>query len=515
MRASFERGESPPHILVVDDEPQIRDLLRTVLEREGYRVTVRAEAAAALDDVHRGTVTVLITDLKMPRMSGLELLQAAKAVQPDLGSILITGYASTEMAVKALRFGADDFITKPFALQDLRRVVDRVLSERRMLTQERDALDLARVETESLRQRSRAAEEALATAQKDLGLSQRDLGRRVRDLEFVAELTALLAREEDLQRLLETSARVLTKRFQAQVTHLEVALSAGVFTAQHLGAGGTARMLGAAGTDLVERARRTGESALRREVVGWERPLEALAAPLDLSTGPAGGVTLVRAAPVGNDPRDLSLFALVPRALAVALEAEMQRRSARKSALEVATGILDALEGRGTLFRGHSQRVAELSVTMAEALGLSPRLQEVIRTAARLHDVGEVGVPDEVLTHAGPLGSREREILRMHPVVGARILAPLGEAAAFVRHHKERPDGTGYPDGLRGDDIPIGAAIIGVAEAYDAMTHHRAYRPTRSRREALDEVARGRGTQFVPEAADALLTLPAGQRRLA
>ena len=99
-------------------------------------------------------------------------------------------------------------------------------------------------------------------------------------------------------------------------------------------------------------------------------------------------------------------------------------------------------------------------------------------------------------------------------MLGARILAPLGEAAAFVRHHKERPDGTGYPDGLRGDDIPIGAAIIGVAEAYDAMTHHRAWRPTRSRREALEEIARARGTQFVPAAADALLALPAQRRRV-
>ena len=244
--------------MVVDDEPQIRELLQTVLVREGYRVTVRSEAAAALRDVHESAVAILITDLKMPRMSGLELLQAAKAVQPDLGSILITGYASTETAVEALRFGADDFITKPFALQDLRRVVDRVLSEKRMLCQERDALDLAREETESLRVRSRVAEAALETAKKDLDVSQRDLHRRVRDLEFVSELTALLAREEDLQCLLETSARVLTRRFNARVSHIEVALSTGVFMAQHLGPDGSARLLASAGGDLVERARQDG-----------------------------------------------------------------------------------------------------------------------------------------------------------------------------------------------------------------------------------------------------------------
>jgi response regulator RpfG family c-di-GMP phosphodiesterase len=508
MRVSCDRDAMRPHILVVDDEPQIRDLLRSILEREGYRVTVRSEAAAALEDVRKGSVTILITDLKMPRMSGLELLQAAKSLSPDLGSILITGYASTETAVKALRFGADDFITKPFALDDLRRVVDRVLRERRMLVQERDALDIAREEAAALRQRSRRAESALETAKRDLSVSRRDLERRVRDLEFVGQLTALLARETDLQCLLETTARILTARFKTRVTHIEVALAEGVFSAQHVGAGGSSRMLNALGIDLVSRARREGRVVARDEVLGFERPLEALAAPLDLSTGPAGGITLLRAAPGGEDTQDGSLFSLVPRALAVAVEAELQRRAALKAALDVATGILEALEGRGTLFRGHAARVSALAGAMAKEMHLSPRLQEVVRTAARLHDVGEVGVPEDVLRRDGPLSERDRQVLHLHPIVGARILAPLGEAAAFVRHHKERPDGGGYPDGLTGDEIPIGAGIIGVAEAYDAMTHHRSYRPRRSRKEALDEIERLRGSQFVPAAVDALLEMP-------
>ena len=92
---------------------------------------------------------------------------------------------------------------------------------------------------------------------------------------------------------------------------------------------------------------------------------------------------------------------------------------------------------------------------MARRLGLSPRLQEVIAVAARLHDVGEVGVPDAVLTHDGPLSDVERALLRRHPALGAAILAPLGEAAHFVRHHKERPDGQGYPDGLHEGQIPL------------------------------------------------------------
>jgi HD-GYP domain-containing protein (c-di-GMP phosphodiesterase class II) len=144
-------------------------------------------------------------------------------------------------------------------------------------------------------------------------------------------------------------------------------------------------------------------------------------------------------------------------------------------------------------------------------MGLSPRLQGVISMAARLHDVGEVGVPESVLQRQGPLSEDEQSVIRMHPVIGAQILAPFGEAAAFVRHHHERPDGRGYPDRLREHQIPVGAGVIAVAEAYDAMVSPRPYRPSRSKREALAEIDRLSGTQFAVEAADALLSLPRDQ----
>jgi HD-GYP domain-containing protein (c-di-GMP phosphodiesterase class II) len=153
--------------------------------------------------------------------------------------------------------------------------------------------------------------------------------------------------------------------------------------------------------------------------------------------------------------------------------------------------------------------VARLARALAERMGLSPRLTQVIETAARLHDVGQVGVPDRLLQREGPLLPAEREVVKGHVTLGARILAPFGEAAAFVRHHKERPDGRGYPDGLAGEEIPVGARIVAVAEAYDAMTHPRPWRPSRSRPEALAEMARLKGTQFAPEVVDALLQLPA------
>jgi putative nucleotidyltransferase with HDIG domain len=244
-------------------------------------------------------------------------------------------------------------------------------------------------------------------------------------------------------------------------------------------------------------------------VLGFGTPLEGLAASIELSGSPAGALAILRPADRHEDPADLFLLSLVSRALSVALEAYQQRRAAERAAVDVAAGILDALEGRGSLPLGHSGRVARLAGRMARELGLSGRLTHVVEVAARLHDVGEACVPDALLQRAGPLTDAEREVVRSHAVVGARILASFGEASSFVRSHHERPDGRGYPDGLSASEIPVGAALIGVAEAFDAMTHSRPYRRSRSRGDALDEIARCRGTQFTAEAVDALLRLPA------
>ncbi len=513
MRPHPSTSNDRPHLLVVDDEPDIRELLREVLVREGYRVTLRNEAQEALEEMRRGGVHLLITDLRMPRMSGLDLIRTAKGIQPDLGSILITGFASTETAVQALRLGADDYVPKPFRATELLRVVDRVLSKSRMLGSERDALDRAREEAEDLRHRSRSAEAALATTQRDLDLSRQTLARRVLDLEFIGDLTALLAKERDLDRVLDTTARIVAARFGALVVKIEIMLDASLHTAHHLAEGVPGRHVGALRPDLITAARRAEDRVARDVVLGLGVPLEALATPLDEGVQPGGGLAILRRLGPEADEADRFLLALVPRALAVGVEAERQRRQAVRGALDVATRMLEALEGRGALHRGHAERVAALARRMASTLGLSRRLQEVIYTAARLHDVGQVGVPDAVLTRDGPLSDGDRALLHGHPVLGERILAPFGEAAAFVRHHHERPDGGGYPDGLDGDAIPLGAGIIGVAEAYDAMTHPRSYRVSRRTADALTEIRSLRGTQFVGAAVDALLELKGQETR--
>jgi len=511
-RDAQRRAEAGARVFVVDDEPQIRELLASALKREGYHVTTFDDGRRALETLETENAEILITDLRMPGISGLDLIRNAKGIRADLGAILITAFASTETAVQALRFGADDYLTKPFSLDDLRKVVHRVLTSGRMARDEQTAVRRARTEVDDLRKRSLEAEAEVRQMREDLSLSRRALERRLRDLEFVRELTGLLAREEKLDRMLHTTTRILASRFQAQLIRIELDLGDGVRTAEFQPADAPAPMLKAMSAALLHQACLRSEGVSRDTVLGHGTPLQVLAAVVRLSDRPVGGLTMLRPLPPEEeDEGDEFLLSLVPQALGVAIEGQVNRRAAERNALGVAERIIEALEGRGSLFCGHSRRVARVAGNVAAHMGLSPRLQGVIQMAARLHDVGEVGVPESVLQRDGPLSEDEQAVVRMHPVIGAQILEPFGEAAAFVRHHHERPDGRGYPDRLRDHQIPIGASVIGVAEAFDAMVSPRPYRRSRSRRDALEEIGRLSGTQFAIEAADALLALPRDQ----
>jgi len=165
-----------------------------------------------------------------------------------------------------------------------------------------------------------------------------------------------------------------------------------------------------------------------------------------------------------------------------------------------AAGLAKAVDARDAQRGGHSDRVAELSARLAARLGGDEEIVELTRLAGTLHDLGELGVPEEILRKPGPLTDSEREALERHSGIGSRMLESLGveSVAAWVRHHHERWDGTGYPDGLAGEEIPLGARIVLVADAFDAMTSDSAHRSARSAEEALAELQRGAGTQFDP-----------------
>ncbi|HYX78658.1 MAG TPA: HD domain-containing phosphohydrolase, partial [Solirubrobacterales bacterium] len=173
----------------------------------------------------------------------------------------------------------------------------------------------------------------------------------------------------------------------------------------------------------------------------------------------------------------------------------------RNARLRAAASLAHAVDERDAYTGGHSHMVSELAARVAELMGLGGHEVELVRLAGSLHDLGKLAVPEEILRKPGPLTEPERMVLARHPQIGFRMLESLGvdPVAEWVLHHHERWDGSGYPDGLPGDQIPLGARIIFVADAYDAMTSERVYRRRVAPAEAIAELERCAGTQFDPE----------------
>jgi len=165
-----------------------------------------------------------------------------------------------------------------------------------------------------------------------------------------------------------------------------------------------------------------------------------------------------------------------------------------------AASLAKAVDARDTYTGSHSERVGELAANVAKRLGLNAEQVELTRLAGSLHDLGKLAIPEEILRKPGTLTDSERLVLERHPQIGFRMLDSLGvdPVADLVLHHHERWDGAGYPDGLRGEEIPLGARIIFVTDAYDAMTSDRIYRPKLSSQQALAELERCAATQFDP-----------------
>jgi putative nucleotidyltransferase with HDIG domain len=174
--------------------------------------------------------------------------------------------------------------------------------------------------------------------------------------------------------------------------------------------------------------------------------------------------------------------------------AEDVRRLYRQQQSAICQSLLalaNALEAKDAYTRGHSERVAKLGRRIACELGLDADQMAAVGEAGLLHDVGKIGVPEPTLQKVGPLTSEEWQVMRRHPLVGAQIVAPFeffSRSASFIRHHHERWDGSGYPDGLAGAAIPLGARIIAVADVFDALTSRRPYRAAVSREAAVSQL---------------------------
>ncbi len=317
-------------VLIVDDEEVIRRLLYETLSPE-YALASTETAEQAYDFIEEHNADVVLVDKNLPGLTGLDLLKQVKSRSPDVEVIVITGYASLESALDALRLGAYDYLLKPF--DDISIVSEKVRRaiEKRELAKERNGLL-----------------EQLMVSNKELRSTQ----------DFM-----------------------------------------------------------------------------------------------------------------------------------------------RRSYLETLTSMITALEARDAYTRGHSDRVAEFSVAIGKELNLGPDRMERLRDGARLHDLGKIGVREDILNKVGRLSPEEFEHIKQHPIIGAEIIGKMEnyrQLLPMIRNHHERWDGKGYPDGLAGEQIPLEARIVSVADCYDAMTSKRPYRDPLLLDSAMNILKEASGSQLDP-----------------
>jgi len=502
-----------PRVLIVDDEPKICQFLEVLLRREGYSVSSVSNAADALLVVDKGACDLLITDLKMPGMDGFGLVSRLKAVRPDLPIVMITGYATVENAVKALRYGVDDYVTKPFNIEELRKVVSRALRGAEMERQNRELMErLREANAELARHKALLAQRVQKTAQ-ELKRTHALVREQEERLTALNRLGEVIAGERELTPLLSSVMETLAER---------------------TGAAGVAILL-REGDDLVVRARDgsdpqplggrqplhqgpAGQAALTQQplllwgagAAGQEpapgqphRGPSVICVPVLRRGGVLGVIRLTdRPGERYLDAGDLDFVTSVARHIAPALENALLYRSVEQRCLAVIETLVNTVEAKDPYLSGHSRRVAELAASLARASGATPDEIEVLHRAAVLHDIGKVGISDMVLDKPAELSPEERNLVRAHPLVGERIVGSLKflePARPLIRHHHERLDGRGYPDGLGGDDLPRLVRILSIADVFEAMTADRPYRPALSVEQAVAELRQAAGRQFDPE----------------
>jgi len=611
-------------ILVVDDEPNCAELFAEILRREGYQVRSATSGLQALELFRDWQAEVVITDMVMPGMDGMQLLARLKELYSDVEVVMLTGYGGIEDAVEAMRRGAADFLPKPFRPDELKRIVTSCLRKRSIsrskallepslfvvqLSQAmvsaadtstllRKALALAAstfsadaaalfaysasTETLSLlahygpplsfwQAGQHVMEEALIAIRRDevhlsmdeqsgecyayvrltvageargvlclrrddgpwfgeqctepLGIFASHLALCVESMQLhenavqqVAELEELLSAARTAPTLTDVGAIVrrllsATRHFsRAQVAAVLLQEPRPLFEARP-SLPPDSPLRNAVETRMAATLARVNNSTLASgEDDVAQGPLASfISAPLRNGSRIVGLVALAASEEGTFTVRDMNRLAMVATSASAALASVMRMERLTSFYHDSLSLLASAADSRSAFNLGHSRQVSTYARELARALNLADEEVCIIEEGALLHDVGKICVPDSILNKPGPLTEDEFAILATHTTYGAKMFeaAPhLSDLVPIVRHHHERYDGRGYPDGLQGEAIPLGARIVALGDALDALVSHRIYRPAATLARARKIMAQNSGTQFDPRLTEVFLSLP-------
>lgn len=472
-------------ILVVDDEPFITELCQRFLTAEGYEVQTALNGQEALRLFKPYQPDLVLTDIRMQGINGLELIQAVKQHRMDIAIVVITGHGTLSTAIESMKLGVLGFLIKPFTHEEL-------------LTAVKQALEKSALMKENMRLRSLMP---LFEATKTL-VSEVNLDR------LLDNVVTMVKKETGADRvsimLLDPDTKGLTvKAFVGFPTIVSERLH------RPLGQGIASRVAQTGQPLLIERGQIQDSGLV--DLLKDENISSALSVPL-VSQGVTTGVLNV--ATFREDQHftqsDLELVSILAGQAAVAVENAKLYRKTQEHYRKTIEVLVTTLEIKDPYTKGHSIRVEQWACAIANVLRLSPDGIETVRMAGLLHDIGKIGNSEEILLKEARLTPEEFEQMKQHPRYSAKILESAGLSDVIVQsvlHHHEWYNGKGYPDGLSKDKIPIASRILLAADAVDAMSSDRPYRKALPIEKIKSVLKESSGSQFDPEVVEALLQI--------
>ena len=510
-------------ILIVDDDAQMRETLNDILSEEGYKITGTGTISLAKEELKKKFYNIVLLDLKLPDGTGLELLKEIKSINGEIAVLVFTGFASLESSIFALNEGAFAYIQKPLNIDELKIFIKRALNMQKLSLDNRNLInrlkELSLKDTHTELYNYRYLIERLTSEIKNAARYSCTLSIMMIDIDYFKSINDVYGHQYgDI--ILKEFAQYLRDSLRGSDVVTRYGGEEFVILLPHT----SKEDASISGEELLD--------AIRKHAFGPEDKRIKLKVSIGISGFPEDGSdvdTLLNSADKAllnvKEMGGNRLFAFKGASKDVEdiveestkEEVEKLRKKLSKMVNRVNQTLLESIyafaktiEARDYYTGEHAESMISIVTKIGRRLNLSNNVIESLKHAAVLHDLGKIGIPDNILHKPGKLTKEEYEIIKKHPQIGAEIIRAvhfLRELVPLILYHHERYDGTGYPKGLKGEGIPLGARIITIADVYQALVSDRPYRKAYSEKEALEIIREGSGTQFDPQMVDVFMEM--------
>lgn len=478
-------------ILVVDDDPMILEVFEDFFRSStGYTVITARDGAQALAACRSNTVDFCFTDLKMPKMDGMEFIRHIQQLDRTIPVVVMTGHPSSESAIETLKNGVVDFLVKPFKIDSIGLTIQKVLEKRDLFVE-----NILLKEEVASNQRLASVNRELCEKVNDINV----LNLILQKVDWLGSSAALF------DRIVRLSGEI-TGSDESFFHILDLSEGVPVLVASFSRDDGKTDPNRLACIEEIL-AKRMGEGM----PLFMEHPCDAtmsdsgicslIATPLKIRANTFGVVTgaMVKGGASTFSEKDLYYLDFMARRAAFVIENVALYENIYENLFATLYAFVEAIEARDPYTKQHSIRMAEVALTIGKEMACSHEELDRLGFSGHLHDIGKIGIPDSILLKPSCLTKDEFDVIKKHPTIGANIIGHLGlmwEEQKIIRHHHERWDGSGYPDGLKGEAIPFLSRILAVADVYDAMASDRAYRKKIPDHIIVDTIRQNAGTQF-------------------